>query len=183
MSEFGSKQVVLIMVVVFFIGVIAGAKLEFGNKPPVQYVSNTQVFFSTHDSCTDEIIRLIGRSNSTIHIAIYSFTSKPIADALIVAVNRGITVKIISEPSQFSSSSQIPRLQDITKFTVLMDDGPGIMHNKFMVVDSSIVTTGSFNWSNNAEYDNAENMLTIRDSDIAALYKAEWDWIARNRVK
>jgi phosphatidylserine/phosphatidylglycerophosphate/cardiolipin synthase-like enzyme len=44
------------------------------------------------------------------------------------------------------------------------------MHNKLLIADD-IVVTGSFNLSNHA-MGNAENVLLIRDSDIASKYEA-----------
>jgi phosphatidylserine/phosphatidylglycerophosphate/cardiolipin synthase-like enzyme len=44
-----------------------------------------------------------------------------------------------------------------------------IAHNKSIVVDDSVVITGSFNFTENAE-ENAENLLVILDKDLAATY-------------
>jgi phosphatidylserine/phosphatidylglycerophosphate/cardiolipin synthase-like enzyme len=43
-----------------------------------------------------------------------------------------------------------------------------------MVLDGSTVITGSFNFTKNAEEKNAENLLVIRDKDLAAIYAANW---------
>ena len=49
------------------------------------------------------------------------------------------------------------------------------MHNKFMVIDSATVQTGSFNYTNSAEHKNAENVLVLRDNpEIASRYLKEW---------
>jgi phosphatidylserine/phosphatidylglycerophosphate/cardiolipin synthase-like enzyme len=43
-----------------------------------------------------------------------------------------------------------------------------------MVIDDNTVITGSFNFTNNAEQSNAENLLIIRDKDIAKTYADNW---------
>jgi phosphatidylserine/phosphatidylglycerophosphate/cardiolipin synthase-like enzyme len=43
-----------------------------------------------------------------------------------------------------------------------------------MIIDSSIVITGSYNFSANAEERNDENTLILHNVDIAALYLAEF---------
>jgi phosphatidylserine/phosphatidylglycerophosphate/cardiolipin synthase-like enzyme len=44
-----------------------------------------------------------------------------------------------------------------------------------MVIDAGVVITGSFNFTEGAEHDNAENLLVIRSRDLAARYAENWD--------
>jgi phosphatidylserine/phosphatidylglycerophosphate/cardiolipin synthase-like enzyme len=43
-----------------------------------------------------------------------------------------------------------------------------------MVIDGDTVLTGSFNFTKAAEENNAENLLIIRDPDLAARYTRNW---------
>ena len=43
-----------------------------------------------------------------------------------------------------------------------------------MVIDGATVITGSFNFTKNAEANNAENLLVIRSPELAAKYFANW---------
>ncbi len=178
------SRVVIIVAVVFIIGLSIGSNLPgiIAHGPPEPYSTNVKVFFSTHTSCSNEVIKLINNANSTIYIAIYSFTSQNIADALIAAGNRGIKIYVIGEPSQRTEGNMFSYIGRYENIKVSFDTGSGIMHNKFMIVDGVYVTTGSFNWTTAAETENAENMLLITDKNVAALYKAEWDWLAINRT-
>ena len=54
------------------------------------------------------------------------------------------------------------------------DGKHAIAHNKLMVIDESIVITGSFNFTNSAETRNAENFLILKSSPLAVRYKEEW---------
>lgn len=49
-----------------------------------------------------------------------------------------------------------------------------IPHNKVIVVDNAVVITGSFNFTSHAENENAENLLVIRDAELAAKYAANF---------
>ena len=40
----------------------------------------------------------------------------------------------------------------------------GVMHHKFAVMDDQLLMTGSFNWSNNAQQNNFENMIYTTSS-------------------
>ena len=57
---------------------------------------------------------------------------------------------------------------------VRIDAQHAIAHNKIMVIDGATVITGSFNFTKNAEENNAENLLVIRSPDLAAKYTANW---------
>ena len=41
---------------------------------------------------------------------------------------------------------------------------PGLMHQKFAVIDRKIVFTGSYNWTRSADNANDENLLWFRDA-------------------
>ena len=50
----------------------------------------TQVYFSPHGGCTEAIIQEIDRAKTEILVQAYSFTSQPIAKALLLAHKWGI---------------------------------------------------------------------------------------------
>jgi phosphatidylserine/phosphatidylglycerophosphate/cardiolipin synthase-like enzyme len=43
-----------------------------------------------------------------------------------------------------------------------------------MVIDETVLITGSFNFTDAAESSNAENLLTLPDPSAAATYLANW---------
>ncbi len=43
-----------------------------------------------------------------------------------------------------------------------------------MVIDQSIVITGSFNFTNSAATRNAENFLVLKSADLAEKYRVQW---------
>jgi phosphatidylserine/phosphatidylglycerophosphate/cardiolipin synthase-like enzyme len=51
--------------------------------------------------------------------------------------------------------------------------GNGTVHEKIVVIDSSITVTGSANWSLNANVNNDENTLILYDPAIARRFMAE----------
>ena len=58
---------------------------------------------------------------------------------------------------------------------VWVDPRVAIAHSKVMVLDGATVITGSFNFTAAAQSHNAENLLVIRDSQLAAEYQANWE--------
>ncbi len=49
------------------------------------------------------------------------------------------------------------------------------MHHKVIIIDNSIVVTGSLNFSSSADEDNEENVVILDNPEIAALYLQEFD--------
>ena len=56
----------------------------------------------------------------------------------------------------------------------MIDAKHTIAHNKVMVIDGAVVITGSFNFTKAAEEKNAENLLVIRDRELAGKYVENW---------
>jgi len=50
----------------------------------------------------------------------------------------------------------------------------GLMHDKFCVIDNQVVITGSYNWTNNAEFRNDENVTIERDPEQATRFSEEF---------
>ena len=53
------------------------------------------VCFSPKGGCTDLIVSTLGQAKAIVHVQAYSFTSKPIAQALVDAHKRGVVVEAI----------------------------------------------------------------------------------------
>ena len=144
--------------------------------PPQVEVNNTiQVYFSPGDSPTAEIIKTLDSAKKTIHVQAFSFTSAPIAAALKNAHDRGVAVKVILDKSQHSERYTSATFLKRAGIHVWIDRKHAIQHNKVMIVDSTIVITGSFNFTKSAEERNAENLLVINDSLIAKKYLGNWE--------
>jgi phosphatidylserine/phosphatidylglycerophosphate/cardiolipin synthase-like enzyme len=123
------------------------------------------------------IIQAIGTAHNTIFVQMYAFTSRQIVTALLRAKRRGVAVRAIVDRSQLaedhSDTNAVGRLA-AGGVPVLVDSVRGLMHNKIMIVDGTTVCTGSFNYTWSAEHKNAENLLVIHDSALAAEYMQNW---------
>ena len=77
--------------------------------------------------------------------------------------------KFRSSSTRASGRRSIPRRTSLVNagIPVLIDAKHAIAHNKVMVIDDQTVITGSFNFTKAAEEHNAENLLVIRDKDLA----------------
>jgi phosphatidylserine/phosphatidylglycerophosphate/cardiolipin synthase-like enzyme len=105
----------------------------------------------------------------------YSFTSAPIAEALVKANRRGAHVQVILDSSQETTNKYSPAdFLAHAKIHCFIDREHAIAHNKVMVIDGTTVITGSFNFTKAAEEKNAENLLVIHDRALALDYAKNW---------
>ena len=136
------------------------------------------IYFSPDGECEAKVIEWVGKANRTLHILIYSFTLDSVSDALVDAQNRGIEVKVVFEKSQIQSYSEYWKLKN-AGVPVRNDTNSKSMHHKVMIVDDAVVLTGSFNWSQNGQDNNNENLMIIDGEDVASSYSEEfqniWD--------
>ena len=136
--------------------------------------ADIQVFFSPQGGCTEAVVANLDKATNTVLVQAYSFTSSPIAKALVDAEKRGVKVQVILDKSnrteKYSSADFIQRA-DIPTY---IDAKHAIGHNKIMIIDGKTVLTGSFNFTKAAEFNNAENLLVIQDPVLAKKYTANW---------
>lgn len=123
------------------------------------------------------LINVINSSKSTLNIAIYSITKYDIVDAIANAKKRGVDVKIITDKECSSSSSQSKELSYLLKYNIpiKINSHSGLMHMKVTIADSSTVTVGSYNYTNNASSENDEVLCVIKNNDTATTFQNEFN--------
>jgi phosphatidylserine/phosphatidylglycerophosphate/cardiolipin synthase-like enzyme len=133
-----------------------------------------EVYFSPKGGATDAIIRELNKAQTTVLVQAYSFTSAPIAKALLNAHKRGVKVEVILDKSQRTDQYSSATFLHNQGITVKIDVQHTIAHNKVMIIDGETVITGSFNFTKAAEENNAENLLVIHDKKLAERYIKNW---------
>jgi phosphatidylserine/phosphatidylglycerophosphate/cardiolipin synthase-like enzyme len=133
------------------------------------------VHFSPDGGCTDAVVSALNQAKQTVLVQAYSFTSAPIAKALVDAHKRGVTIKVILDKSNLTEKYTDADFLAHAGIPVLIDAAHAIAHNKVMVIDGETVITGSFNFTKGAEERNAENLLIIKDAALASYYAENWE--------
>ncbi len=170
---------------------------KFPVNPTRDFVVNTtriELYFSPYDGtdAMDRLIRMIDGAQREIHFMIFAFTHDEMAAALVRAAKRGVVVRGIHDKTFIRGvSMEAPRLYNASRhlrgFLEVREDGNeftsiegvsahgGKLHTKTIIVDRQIVSTGSFNWSNNAVENNDENMVVIYSPRIAEQLLQQWN--------
>lgn len=139
--------------------------------------------FSSKTNVSPIIVSAIDASRKSVDVALYGLTLQDVAEALYRAKKRGVRVRVImNEAHVFQrKSEQVQFLIDkrINMRTLHGVGSYGTMHNKFAIIDSKLLETGSFNWTSNADSANYENAAFFRTPELVAGYQAYWDWMWR----
>jgi phosphatidylserine/phosphatidylglycerophosphate/cardiolipin synthase-like enzyme len=133
------------------------------------------VGFSPQAGALQVVLGGIKSARSSILVAAYTFTSKPIAYALIDAQKRGVKVYVVADEAQNSKSYSAVNFLANHGVPVSLDNHYQDMHNKYLVIDGLHVETGSFNFSMSADSKNSENALLLWNVPaLAASYTNQW---------
>ena len=133
------------------------------------------VLFAPEDDAIEELLPLIKQARKSIHFLTFAFTHDEIGEELVRQSRRGVEVMGVFEARNASDEhSEIHRLY-CNGVSVREDGNSANMHHKVFIIDDKIVVTGSYNFSNNSENTNDENLVFVNNSDIAAHYEEEFD--------
>lgn len=131
--------------------------------------------FSPKGGCTDAVLAELKHARREILVLAYSFTSKPIAQALVEAKLRGVHVEIILDKSNEKEAYTDLQFFIEQGLAPLIDPEHAIAHNKVMLIDNSTLVTGSFNFTYQAETENAENLLILKGHpDLINAYRRDF---------
>jgi phosphatidylserine/phosphatidylglycerophosphate/cardiolipin synthase-like enzyme len=142
-----------------------------------------RVYFSPRGGCTDAILSEINQAKTEILLQAYSFTSTPIAQALIRAHQRGVKISAVLDKSNRGKKYSAATFLQNLGIPVFIDGQHAIAHNKIMIIDNRVVITGSFNFTIAAENKNAENLLILDDlPDLTRAYRENFHNHLRHAV-
>jgi len=154
---------------------LLAATLLAADLPAQSGPQDLRAYFSPNGGCTAAVVSALHDANKSVLVQAYSFTSAPIAQALVDAKKRGVDVQVILDKSQRTEKYTGATFLANEGVPVFIDAGHKIAHNKVMVIDGQTVITGSFNFTKAAESGNAENVLLILHApELAKKYGDNW---------
>lgn len=133
---------------------------------PISAIGTVEVFFSPRGGATEAIVKEIGNAKKEILVQAYSFTSAPIASALVSAKKRGVIIEVVLDKSQRKERYTSATFVANAGIPTYIDGKHAIAHNKIMTIDQQTLITGSFNFSKAAEEKNAENLIIMKGNDL-----------------
>ncbi len=134
--------------------------------------TNLGIYFSPQDkSITNAVLPLIRNAKKYVYIPTFVLTENRVTEELIKAKKRGVDVKIIIDALNASSKYSKHQILRNSGVLVKTENYAGKMHSKSMIVDDEYVLIGSMNFSYSGENRNDENLIVIKDIQMAKFYK------------
>jgi phosphatidylserine/phosphatidylglycerophosphate/cardiolipin synthase-like enzyme len=145
------------------------AQLESADPAP-----SSRAYFSPGESCLTAILGALGRARQTADICVFTITDDRIFEALLVARQRGVALRIITDnDKQYDEGSDIARLR-AAGISIKVDGDERHMHHKFAVLDSATLLNGSYNWTRGATL-NEENLIVTDDRRLVASFARKFE--------
>jgi phosphatidylserine/phosphatidylglycerophosphate/cardiolipin synthase-like enzyme len=128
----------------------------------------------------EELLRRIASAQRSIDIAAFELDLTPVAEALIAAHNRGVTVRWVTDDEHGldadseSGHGQFQMMRD-AGIQVRDDDREGLMHDKYIIFDEESLWTGSTNITQNGMFRNDNNVIIIESPAVAEMYQRDFN--------
>lgn len=137
-----------------------------GNANPATYVGGIDT----------QAVAAINAVQKTLDIAAFEWNLQSMTDAVIAAKRRGVQVRMVvdDEHTVRDADSTIKQVMD-AGIPVVGDQRSALMHNKFMIMDSTTVWTGSWNYTINDTYRNNNNAIVVRSQKFVQDYQTEFN--------
>ena len=155
---------------------------NFGNRKQTRSIQHdltiggrhVQNYFSPADNVIQAINDQLKQAKTSIHFMAFSFTEDSIGQVILDRAKAGVEVRGVFENTGSDTAySEFGRMQK-AKLDVLQDGNPYLMHHKIFIIDGQTVIVGSFNFSDNAQNQNDENLIMVDSPDMAKTFEAEF---------
>ena len=121
---------------------------------------------------------LIDGAQSTLDIQMYLFTVRALADKIVAAKQRGVTVRVLLDPDHAGNANVTPIL---TSGGVNWKNAPSLYtysHAKYVIADRSQAVIMSMNWNADAMVNERNYGVVDRDpediADLQAVFEQDW---------
>jgi phosphatidylserine/phosphatidylglycerophosphate/cardiolipin synthase-like enzyme len=146
-------------------------KLETG-------IQTVEIRFLPDDkTAIGRLLDVIQKANSSIRVAMFTFTNKKLIQALVDAHRRGVKVDVVidNDSARKTSLKAFQRLKREGVPTAISNRN-GLLHHKLMIVDDAIVATGSANWTEAAFTKNDDNLCFVYPLTLEQKEKMNYLW-------
>ena len=113
------------------------------------------------------------KAKSSIRIAVSWFTNELLLHPLILKLQSGVSVELIINDDEINKGGE-----NSLDFSDLIANGgklvwntsKHLMHEKFCIIDDRVVITGSYNWTNKAEFNHEDVTIFYDEADTTLFY-------------
>jgi phosphatidylserine/phosphatidylglycerophosphate/cardiolipin synthase-like enzyme len=136
-------------------------------------------FSPTDRAIASAVLPLIRNAKRTLDIAMFFFTSREVAAALVEAHRRGVSIRMILDAGGASNRYSQHHTLCEHGVEVKVENWGGKSHSKWAVADAgertAAVVFGSMNWTEAGDRNNDENTVYVHSSEFAAPFRVEFE--------
>ena len=180
--------IVLLVAVAVVAGLLAGLRRggeeEIGSPPsPVRGTWYEVLFTAPQRTGTpppgragrldERLVQLIDGAQRSIDVAAYDFGLDNVAEALVRAKRRGVTVRLVTDTDNLDHK-QVKQLT-AAGIPVVEDQRRAIMHHKFAVIDGQTVMTGAWNFAERDTFRHNNNAVVFQSQELARNFTNEFE--------
>jgi cardiolipin synthase A/B len=128
---------------------------------------------------------LLSAAQKTVQVAMFTWTSRELAQAAIQAALRGVKVDlVIDQKSAKGASAKIVKLFKQKGINVSVSQGGPLLHHKFLLIDGETLVNGSANWTRAAFSQNDDCFFVLHPLNGQQQAKMQnlWKQIKRESV-
>ena len=118
-------------------------------------------------------------AQESVDVALRNLNLDSITGALMAVNRRGIPIRVIAESDSMIGRSDFQVLID-AGIPVVQDQQPGLMNNRFIVIDHKEVWTGSLNYDPAGVFREYNTLVRITSPEVAADYTQEFNEMFEN---
>jgi phosphatidylserine/phosphatidylglycerophosphate/cardiolipin synthase-like enzyme len=134
-------------------------------------------YYAPEDEISERVVALVEGARESVRFLAFSFTDDELGQAVKQQSKAGLVVQGVFEErgadTEYSEYGMMRRARP--PLDVTTDGNPYIMHHKVFILDEETVVMGSYNFTENADQSNDENLLIIGDPGIAARFLEEFE--------
>jgi phosphatidylserine/phosphatidylglycerophosphate/cardiolipin synthase-like enzyme len=142
-------------------------------------------FFSPGGEAEDWTVKAIDAAQESIDVAMFTLRSTRVAEALKRALDRQVKVRLLLDKGQAEREYMKPYAQWLAYHGAAVKviagpttdpKNPGRNNNQFMVIDGSLLQSGSMNWTKNGfsmSFENGHFLTEKEDVELFAAYFAD----------
>ena len=128
--------------------------------------------FKHNPQSSARLEEVLGSAKVSIDVCMFVIGSQQLINILLEAHKRGVKVRCISDNQDMDGVLRTLRSNGII---IRFDKSDYLMHHKFVVIDSVLVITGSYNFSRNGMGINRENVVIVHCLHVVFAYLEEFN--------
>lgn len=146
---------------------------------PPEYPTDTRTFYSPVDDLHGALVYLIKAAQKSLVVAMFGFDDPDLADALhSKLIDENVFVQLTLDKTQAGGVAERKLLAQeafpVSSVAIGGSEHGRIMHMKLLIIDGSVLVTGSTNWSDAGE--------RLQDNELTVTLSAAKAAEARTRI-